>query len=144
MGRLVRLLQRGLIGEGLDEQNPKRMNEVHKDEGLKEQGVITLIYLHYGMELSRLPKQIELPPDFPNDWGVSQEFDLLEDEFGISPTLKTSKMQQNVANAFSRIGMEFVEEYIVQSPGRLPDYLSLDIADPLKKIGIEVDGPSHY
>jgi hypothetical protein len=41
------------------------------------------------------------------------------------------------------VGLDHVEEYIVPNDIGL-NLLSLDIADPSRKLGIEVDGPSHY
>mmetsp|Transcript_19298 Transcript_19298/g.28551 ORF Transcript_19298/g.28551 Transcript_19298/m.28551 type:complete len:1098 (+) Transcript_19298:85-3378(+) len=143
--KMVRILQRGLIGETTDEKNPEYMDEIHgQDGGLTDQGIVTLIYLHYSLELDGVSAEIELPKDFPSGWGIFQDCDLLEDETGISLTVTTSKTQENVASAFSRIDLDFVDEYIVPFPGKLPEILSLDIADPVQKFGIEVDGPSHF
>lgn len=142
---MIQILQRGLIGETADEQTSRYMDETHgNDGGLTEHGVLTLIYLHYSMELDDIRMKIELPQDFPNGWGMFQNCDVLDDESGISLTVTKSKMQDNVASAFSRLGLDVVDEYIVPFPGDLPDILSLDIADVVKKIGIEVDGPSHF
>jgi hypothetical protein len=69
--------------------------------------------------------------------------------------LTTSSLQQAVGQAFTRIGLDHVEEYLiptnelvenhgVQLATKTIDILSLDIAVPKDKLGIEVDGPGHF
>jgi len=87
---------------------------------------------------------MELPPDFSNGWGMFHNCDVLDDVSGISLTATKSKMQDNVASAFNCLGLDVVDEYKVPFPRDLPDILSLNIANVVKKIGIEVDGPSHF
>jgi hypothetical protein len=87
-----------------------------------------------------------LPRDFPIGWGAfDYNGDALEDESGICLSITTSRVQQDVAAAFTRIGLDLVQEYIVPARAFAPvDVLSLDIADISHRVGIEVDGPSHF
>lgn len=144
---LIRLLMRGLVGQG-DEQTPDYMDEIHGEKGgLSEHSVMTLLYLQYGMQIDgAVVEGSDLPASFPAGWGDCGHGELLDDdESGMSLTLTTSKVQQDVSAAFTRIGFNHVEEYIVPAGAMMrTDLLSLDIADPSIKVGIEVDGPSHF
>lgn len=144
--KLIRILMQGLVGEG-DEQTAEYMDEIHGEKGgLSEHSVMTLLYLHYGMQLdSAVVEGAALPTNFPSGWGSCGQGELLDDESGISLTLTTSKVQLDVSAAFTRVGFDHVEEHIIPTGDMLRmDLLSLDIADPSRKVGIEVDGPSHF
>jgi hypothetical protein len=141
---LIRIVIQGLLGEG-DERTPEYMDEVHEQSGgLTEHSVMSLLYLFYSMQVDdALVEGVELPVNFPNGWGDCGQGDILDDESGMSLSLTTSRIQQTVAAAFTRVGLDHVEEYIVPTDIGL-NLLSLDIADPSRKLAIEVDGPSHY
>ena len=53
-------------------------------------------------------------------------------------TPRPSKLQHDVSAALSRLGWTHDFEYITE------EGLSLDMAQPASKHGVEVDGPSHY
>ena len=75
---------------------------------------------------------LELPPDFIDGWFKSD--DVLD--------LRPSKLQSSVSRAMNRIGVDHKEEYLVPIQGT--KLLALDLALPDQKVGIEVDGPSHF
>ena len=75
---------------------------------------------------------LELPPDFINGWFKS------DDAVQLSP----SKIQSSVSRAMNRIGVDHEEEYVVTIQD--VKLLALDMALPHRKVGIEVEGPSHF
>ena len=151
---LIRILLLGLLGVGdgsNQELSSEDMDEIHGEKGgLSEHSIMTLLYMEYGMHIDGAVVQgADLPHNFPTGWGDcgsgGEGGELLEDESGMSLTLTTSKVQQDVSAAFTRVGFDHVEEYMVPAGATMRmDLLSLDIADPLRKVGIEVDGPSHF
>lgn len=151
---LIRVLMLGLVGVGDGsnrEPNAEYMDEIHGEKGgLSEHSIMALLYLHYGMQIDgAVVEGADLPSNFPTGWGDfgvgGQGGELLGDESGMSLTLTTSKVQRDVSNAFTRVGFDHVEEYMVPAGAMMKmDLLSLDIADPSRKVGIEVDGPPHF
>ena len=75
---------------------------------------------------------LELPPDFIDGWFKSDD----------AIQLTSSKLQSSVSRAMNRIGVDHEEEYLV--PIQDVKLLALDMALPDRKVGIEVDGPSHF
>ena len=75
---------------------------------------------------------LKLPPDFINGWFKS----------GDTIQLISSKLQSSVSRAMDRIGVDHEEEYLV--PIQDVKLVALDMALPDRKVGIEVDGPSHF
>jgi hypothetical protein len=74
---------------------------------------------------------------------------------GLALSISTSKIQQAVSAAFSRIEFEHVDEHIINMQELAEEYgvnvpstpmeiLSIDIANLADKIAIEVDGPAHF
>lgn len=70
-------------------------------------------------------------------------------------TLTVSRLQRGVSETFDGIGFDNVmehvidtneikDEYGIQLPQSPKEFLSIDIANVGKKIGVEVDGPGHF
>ena len=75
---------------------------------------------------------LELPSDFIDGWFKSDD----------AVQLRPSKLQSSVSRAMNRIGVDHEEEYLVAIQD--VKLLAIDMALPDRKVGIEVDGPTHF
>jgi hypothetical protein len=117
---------------------------------------MSMLYVQMAMDMDNPTNQLALPENFPVGWDVSGGFSLnSDDDVNQMLNLTTSGIQNRVSRTCKRIGFSHVEEYVistnelvrdhgVQLQGTPVDVLSIDIADPARKIGIEVDGPGHF
>ena len=165
---LIELLFRGLygVGESLD---PIHVCKHYRDPAIHEVEFFPILYLQIAMHLEK-QKNAELPSDrlldllpshFPTNWYKLQDLNRPSGSHGeadprsVQMVKKPSKMQRDVSDAFTRIGFSHVDEYTITMKALARDYnmrvaadpidvLSVDIANVDAKIGIEVDGPSHY
>ena len=151
---LIKLLYCGLVGLG-KERDISFLNQCFGDGGLQEEAVMSLIYLQIALERNRSDNDLTLPEGFPNGWcqkTKSRDSSELAETFELH--LSTSKIQRDVGAAFNRIGFDHVEEHVLTADELLDnqgiplsnglDVISIDIANPESRIGIEVDGPAHY
>lgn len=158
---LMNILYTGLVGWG-EGHDPNHLSQVHRDSGLQQQAIMTLIYVQAALDLKRCCSHLTLPPDFPDGWAQSstsssqsKHNDDHMTELDFELNLNTSKIQRQVAAAFARINFDIIEEHTItmeemalESGVRLPpkkmEILSIDIANVEEKIAIEVDGPAHF
>lgn len=152
---LLRLCYRGLFGEG-DEQDPTYMTKVHGDEGLQSHAIMSMLYVQMAMDIDTSMNELSLPANFPVGWDMSGGFTLnSDDDVNQLLNLTTSGIQNKVSRTLKRIGFRHVEEHVISTEelvknhgvkllGTPVDVLSIDIADPVRKIGVEVDGPGHF
>jgi len=136
---LIRILVIGLVGEG--EDTAESVEEFYGDGGLAEHSIMTLLYLRSAIDTDGFSMGISLPPNFPSGWGGLGKSGIF-DENEVVLNLRPSKIQNSVSAAFDRIGFGHVDEYVLKMQGL--NLLSIDIASPVEKIGVEVDGPSHF
>ena len=155
---LMEILYTGLLGTTND---PQEMNKVFKDDGLQKSTIMTLYYVQVAADVEATDLELSLPAGFPNGWGeeddqkyTGDENDLIELSSSML-TLTVSKLQKAVSGTFDDIGFdnilehvidtnEIQDEYGIQLPQTPKEFLSIDIANIEKKIGIEVDGPGHF
>jgi hypothetical protein len=149
---MMRILYMGLVGK---DDDPDYMTQVFGDSGLQTQEIMTLIYVQAAMDRDGANDQgLTLPANFPEGWKNSSSKQSLTDT-GLALSISTSKIQQAVSAAFSRIEFEHVDEHIISMQELAEDYgvnvpstpmeiLSIDIANLADKIAIEVDGPAHF
>jgi hypothetical protein len=153
--KLMDILYTGLLGSTTDE-DAMFMAEIHGDDGLQPQAIMTLLYVQAALDLSDNKRKKSLPANFPEGWKqiAPSRSDHMTDTFD-ELNLSTSKMQRAVSSAFSRIGFHHVEEHIITMEEMAHNHginfapksveiLSIDIADVDQKIAIEVDGPAHF
>eukprot|EP00571_Detonula_confervacea_P017812 CAMPEP_0172298486 /NCGR_PEP_ID=MMETSP1058-20130122/1119_1 /TAXON_ID=83371 /ORGANISM="Detonula confervacea, Strain CCMP 353" /LENGTH=1283 /DNA_ID=CAMNT_0013007761 /DNA_START=130 /DNA_END=3978 /DNA_ORIENTATION=- len=156
---LMNLLYTGLVGTSND---PEQMNKVFKDDGLQKSSIMTLYYVQVAADVEASDLRLTLPAGFPNGWGedadhkhaTDDENDLIQMSSSML-TLTVSKLQRDVSKTFDKIGFdnilehvidtnEIKDEYGIQLPHSPKEFLSIDIANIEKQIGIEVDGPGHF
>jgi len=155
---LMTILYKGLTGWG-EGQDPSHLSRVHRDSGLQQQAIMTLIYVQAALDEDGCCQHLSLPNDFPDGWAQTSSDQSTHDdhvaEVDFELNLQTSKIQRLVSTAFSRINFEFVEEHTITMKEMAEDYgvrlplktmeiLSIDIANLEEKIAIEVDGPAHF
>ena len=75
---------------------------------------------------------LELPSNFVGEWFKTDSM----------VKLTMSKTQSSVSQAMKRIGMDRKEEFLVDIQGA--QLVAIDMAVPEQKLGIEVDGPTHF
>lgn len=151
---IMQMLYIGLIGDGTH-RDPSELSASLGDSGLQPQAVMSLIYVQTEMDLAGTSQGLVLPPDFPDGW--QQSSSRQDDNFAettIELSLSTSNIQRAVSSAFSRIDFNHVDEYVITMeqlseqrislPAKPLEILSIDIADPVAKIAVEVDGPAHF
>lgn len=135
---LMSVLYTGLLGKNGDADY---MRTVMRDLGLQRQAITTLMYVQLVVGIEAPHLGLSLPDNFPAGWGErsSNSLDHLSDK----PTceLNPSKTQSMISRALDRIGFDNVQEFVFEPP---LDILSIDIAKPKERIGIEVDGPAHF
>ena len=131
---LMQIIYQGLFGVG-NEQNPDHMNRIHGDSGLRLPAITNLIQVQMAMDLDGSTHGLKLPDDFPNAWIAAEK---------AQNTLswRTSKLQEDVSGALTRMGFEHVMEHVIA--WKDTEILSIDIANQENKIAIEVDGPTHF
>lgn len=153
------ILYTGLVGTSID---PGHMKKVFNDDGLQKSSIMTLYYVQVAADVEAPDLRLSLPVGFPNGWGEDEnhrhakgnENDLIEMSSSML-TLTVSKLQKAVSGTFDEIGFKNVLEYVidtneikdeygVQLPHSPKDFLSIDIANIDRQIGIEVDGPGHF
>jgi len=157
--QLMTLLYTALFGSS-DRTTPQSLKDIYSDDGIQTQAVMTMFYVQMALDIEAPELALSLPSTFPDDWKESNDsvitIDSIQDEDDTSMLhLTTSRLQQNVSRALQRIGFNHVQEHIISttelqeghgiylSPEHL-EFLSIDIADTSKLIGIEVDGPGHF
>lgn len=155
----MKILYTGLLGTG---NNPEQMRKVFNDDGLQSSSIMTLYYVQVAADVEAPELRLSLPAGFPNRWGEGEdnkhakvdENDLITMSSSML-TLTVSKLQRGVSKTFDQIGFdnilehvidtnEIKDEYGIQLPHSPKEFLSIDIANIEKKIGIEVDGPGHF
>ena len=170
--KLLEFLYMGIVGVG-DNPDPSYVLECYGDDSLDETHINSLMYLQIILDLELGRKNpFALPDDFPMAWtdlprfsisngdgrGSSSPSILDEDDMmnsGGDLEINTSQTQEDVSEAFNRIGFGHVDEYILSmedlakaysiNMGPYPiDLLSLDLANIQSKIGVELDGPGHF
>jgi hypothetical protein len=153
-----------LLGSG-SERNPFKLTSVLGDSGLQLQEIVSMIYVQAALDLEAkhaTGMYLSLPNDFPEAWLQSPSSCLTSFTDPVLPAtdsftlnLITSKMQRDVAKAFTRFGFTHVNEHIItmdqlarnygiRVPTKPMGVLAIDIAHVEDKIAIEVDGPTHY
>mmetsp|Transcript_34360 Transcript_34360/g.72315 ORF Transcript_34360/g.72315 Transcript_34360/m.72315 type:complete len:523 (-) Transcript_34360:211-1779(-) len=158
---LMNILYMGLVGTSND---PEHTKQVFNDNGLQKSSIMTLYYVQVAADIEAPELKLSLPTGFPNGWGEGEgeehkhakgdENDLIEMSSSML-TLTVSRLQKGVSKTFDRIGFdnilehvidtnEIKDEYGVQLPQSPKEFLSIDIANIGKKIGVEVDGPGHF
>jgi len=156
---LMNILYTGLVGASND---PQQMKQVFNDDGLQKSSIMTLYYVQVAADVEAPDLKLSLPTGFPIGWGEDEEHkqakgdenDLIEMSSSML-TLTVSKLQRGVSKKFDQIGFdnilehvidtnEIKDEYGIQLPESPKEFLSIDIANIEKKIGIEVDGPGHF
>lgn len=152
--KMMQTLYQGLFGSTND---PQAMNRVHGDAGLEKSSLMTMYYVQYAAEVEAPELNLSLPNGFPNGWheGSSSSSDIEDDQTSSSMLqLTISKLQKDVSRSLTNIGFENSMEYVIDAPTNqqageeLPEnpdeFLSIDIANVNKRLGIEVDGPGHF
>ena len=149
-------LYQGMFGS---EHNPRVMMEIHDDTGLETSSIMTMYYVQYAAEVEAPELNLSLPKGFPNGWQCDDSGVLTNDidEYQTSSSmlqLTVSKLQKDVSRSMTQIGFENVMEYVIDAPTdsevgeefpENPDeFLSIDIANVDKRLGVEVDGPGHF
>eukprot|EP00578_Thalassiosira_sp_NH16_P000781 CAMPEP_0181141396 /NCGR_PEP_ID=MMETSP1071-20121207/35800_1 /TAXON_ID=35127 /ORGANISM="Thalassiosira sp., Strain NH16" /LENGTH=1329 /DNA_ID=CAMNT_0023228381 /DNA_START=239 /DNA_END=4228 /DNA_ORIENTATION=- len=156
---LMDILYTGLVGTGND---PEQMKRVFNDDGLQKSSIMTLYYVQVAADVEAPDLGLSLPIRFPNGWGEDEgrhqakgdENDLIQMSSSML-TLTVSRLQRDVSGTFDRIGFdnilehvidtnEIKDQYGIQLPHSPKEFLSIDIANINKQIGIEVDGPGHF
>ena len=156
---LMTVLYTGLLGTSND---PEQVTQVFKDDGLQTSSIMTLYYVQVAADVEAADLRLSLPQGFPNGWGEADEHrhvmvdenDLVEMSSSML-TLTVSKLQRKAASTFDKIGFHNILEHIIDTdeikneygislPPSPKEFLSIDIADVDRKIGIEVDGPGHF
>ena len=142
--------------------DPDQMKRVFNDEGLQQSSIMTLYYVQVAADIEAPELRLSLPKGFPNGWGedeynantTGRDNDLVQMSSSML-TLTVSRLQKAVSSAFDKIGFdnilehvidtnEIKDEYGIQLPHTPKEFLSIDIANVEKQIGIEVDGPGHF
>ena len=155
---LMDIAYKGLLGTS---NNPEQMKKVFNDDGLQKSSIMTLYYVQVAADVEA-PGLVSLPEGFPNGWGEDEdckrpngnENDLIQISSSML-TLTVSKLQKAVSSTFNKIGFDSVLEHVIdaseiddergiQLPHSPKQFLSIDIANVEKRIGIEVDGPGHF
>jgi hypothetical protein len=155
---LMDIAYKGLLGTS---NNPEEMKKIFNDDGLQKSSIMTLFYVQVAADVEA-PGLLSLPEGFPNGWGEDEdckrqngnENDLIQMSSSML-TLTVSKLQKAVSSTFNKIGFDSVLEHVidaseindehgVQLPQSQTQFLSIDIANVEKRIGIEVDGPGHF
>lgn len=155
----MNILYTGLVGTSND---PEQMKRVFNDDGLQKSSIMTLYYVQVAADVEAPHLRLSLPLGFPNGWGEDEthmhtkadENDLIQLSSSML-TLTVSKLQKAVSSTFNKIGFanvlehvidtnEIKDEYGIQLPHSPKEFLSIDIANVEKRVGIEVDGPGHF
>ena len=152
---LMGIVYMGLLGN--DGDSPARVSDIHKDDGLQQQAIMTLLYVQATLDKEKDGSKLRLPENFPESWRQAPGSSPVDHmtETGLELNLSTSKIQRAVSAAFDRIGFvheeehvitmrEMLEQYGVRVPPKDVEVLSIDIADVGRRIAIEVDGPAHF
>jgi RAP domain len=165
--QLIEIIYMGLSGIG-DRPDPSYVQQAFGDTGTNKSQINSLLYLQIIMDLDlgRDANAFRPPDDFPGAWMTNSAIsrtggtpgdgfdgdDMLEKD---SLEVNTSKTQNCVRNAFSRNGFVNVDEFALTMEDLVVEHgiqffpypselLSIDFANPDSKIGVEVDGPSHF
>ena len=86
---------------------------------------------------------LKLPDNFPEGWGERGSLHTSWENANDNPSLELnpSRTQSAVSKTLHRMGINHVEEHILNPPY---DFLSIDIANSEELWGVEVDGPAHF
>lgn len=140
---LISLCYMGLLGK--KNRKPNYIRTVMGDLGLQRQAIRSLLYVQLALDMEAPHLGLSLPDNFPNGFiekaaeaGSTMSCSMFSDS---TSSLNPSKTQVTISRALQRIGFDHVQEFVLDPP---LDFLSIDIANPEKKLGVEVDGPSHY
>jgi hypothetical protein len=172
---LIEVIYVGLTGIG-DRPDPLYVQQAFGNTGLGRIHIVSLLYLQTMMDLDAgqgTTCPYRLPDDFPSAWNPafsiagrsngntgdgarggssSGSSSVMGEDF---LELNTSKSQNDVSRAFTRIGFAHVEEFVHTMEDLANDYgiqispiplplISIDIANVEEKIGVEFDGPGHF
>jgi len=151
---LIPLLYTGLMGE--DEESMDRLTRLYDDNGLQKKSIMSLLYVQMALDLEAPHLNMKLPPKLLESFSDqdSRHESLERSSENELMLLSTSKLQKSVSNVLEKIGFDHIQEHVLgaddlQAYGitlssTAVNFLSIDIADVESKIGVEVDGPSHF
>lgn len=157
---LMPLLYCALFGENCD-GDPHELQNIYCDNGIQRQAIMTMFYVQMAVQLEAPELRLNLPLNFPTEWKESdsslETIGLIDDSTFDSSMLQltTSRLQNNISGRLNSIHFDHILEHTISTDElysqlgvRLSDenqeFLSVDIANIEKKIGIEVDGPGHF
>lgn len=159
---LMKTLYQGMFGTKND---PQFMKKTFGDTGLQKSSIMTMYYVQYAADVEAPHLKLSLPKGFPNEWGEDgtnlSSKGMEDDQKQTSSSmlhLTVSKLQREVSETLTQIGFDNVLEYVIDAPSnqhlenddpnQLPEnpdeFLSIDIANLEKRLGVEVDGPGHF
>lgn len=153
---LIPLLYTGLIGSKQDDKSTARLTELYNDQGLQKKAIMSLLYVQVALDLEAPHLNLNLPAKLLEIW--SDQDNSSDPSDGNSEnelmSLNTSRLQKSVSSAFEKIGFQHVQEHVLGSDDLQKhgitlsssplNFLSIDIANIAARVGIEVDGPSHF
>ena len=157
---LVPLLYAALFGENC-EGDPRELLKVYGDNGIQRQAIMTMFYVQMAVQSEAPDLHLSLPSNFPTEWkendNNSKIAGTIDDSTFDSSMLQltTSRLQNNISGRLNSIQFDHVLEHTIttdelysQLGTRLSnenqEFLSVDIANLERKVGIEVDGPGHF
>lgn len=157
---LIPLLYAALFGENL-EGDPHALLKIYGDNGIQKQAIMTMFYVQMAVQFEAPDLHLNLPLNFPTEWKESDSSQkvtgTIEDSTFDSSMLQltTSRLQNNISGRLNDIRFDHVLEHTISTDElnsqlgiRLSDenqeFLSVDIANLERKVGIEVDGPGHF
>ena len=154
---LIPLLYTGLIGTGEDDENIDRMTKLYNDNGLQKKAIMSLLYVQMALDLEAPHLNMRLPYKLLDMWGDQDDsIFAIDGNNGENDLmlLSTSKLQTSVSKVFEKIGFSHVQEHVLGTDTLKEhgitltssplNFLSIDIANIESRVGIEVDGPSHF
>lgn len=158
----MNLLYTGLFGGVNGLGDPEVMRNIMRDNGIQKQGIRNMLYVQVTLDMEDFKLGIALPKNFPEGWGEKVNGErknpkgpLLDIVDAPVLELKPSRWQKTVSNVFQRLGFEFEDEHIIRSNDPIgsngvgltstsQEFLSIDLANTKTRVGIEIDGPSHF
>eukprot|EP00557_Chaetoceros_sp_GSL56_P007928 CAMPEP_0176489526 /NCGR_PEP_ID=MMETSP0200_2-20121128/7338_1 /TAXON_ID=947934 /ORGANISM="Chaetoceros sp., Strain GSL56" /LENGTH=1134 /DNA_ID=CAMNT_0017886679 /DNA_START=321 /DNA_END=3722 /DNA_ORIENTATION=+ len=156
---LMPLLYTALFGK-VCKGDPDYLKKVYGDDGIQKQTIMTMFYVQMALHIEAPDLGLSLPYGFPSGWQESdtrtKRQKVIDNETGSTMLqITTSKLQQNISRTLKKIGFDHRIEHLISTDDLQSEYgislssinqefLSLDIANIDKMIGIEVDGPGHF
>lgn len=157
---LIPLLYTALFGENI-EGNPNELLKIYADNGIQKQAIMTMFYVQMAVQLEAPDLHLSLPLNFPTEWKESDSNQkvagTIDDSTFDSSMLQltTSRLQNNISGRLKQIQFDHVLEHTISTDelysqlgirlsNENQEFLSVDIANLDRKVGIEVDGPGHF